>query len=335
MRKRFKSSILATATAGVVAVLWLGMTSSAGQAPESWGAVGASSALAERPLGDASAFAASLATNYRVISNITYLTASGVDLKLDFYRPVQSSNPVPTAIFFHGGGYRVTSKKEAWALNVLPYLQMGWNAVNVEYRSSGIALAPAAVEDARCAVRWVVQNAKEYYVDTERIVVTGTSAGAHLALMTGLAPESAGFDRRCPGQQPLKIAAIVSWYGIFDFTTLVDDPAREYAITWIGAEPDRRQVAARVSPNTYIRAGLPPTIAIHGDADQTVPYDQEVDAINALKHVGVVAELVTIPGGRHGNFDREQVLRAWTAIEAFLRKNGLVKLAAESSSSQK
>jgi len=205
---------------------------------------------------------------------------------------------------------------------------MGWNAVNVEYRSSGVALAPAAVEDARCALRWVVHNAKEYSVDADRIVLVGQSAGAHIATITGMLPESAGLDRRCPGPESLKVAAIVSWYGVYDFTTLIDDPARTYAITWIGPQPNRMEVARLVSPMTYIRPGLPPTIAIHGDADPTVPYEQEVREIEALKKVGVPAELVTVPGGRHGNFPREHVLRAWTAIEAFLTKNGVIKATA-------
>ena len=290
-----------------------------------------SMALAQRPAGDAASFAAYVSTGYRVNANITYMTQSGMELKLDVYRPAQASGPLPTAIFFHGGGYSVNARKEGAALSVMPYVQMGWNAVNVEYRPSGVALAPAAVEDARCALRWVVRNAKEYNVDTERIVVTGQSAGSHLALMTGLAPESAGFDRGCPGTEPLKVAAIVSWYGVFDYTTLVDDPVRTYAITWIGGQPNRKEVAARVSPMTYVRAGVPPVIAIHGDADPVVPYEQEVREVDALKKAGVTAELVTIPGGKHGNFERDQVLRAWTAIEAFLTKNVVNKTAVTTS----
>jgi len=240
-------------------------------------------ALAQRPAGEASTFAAYVGTGYRVVPNVTYTTASGVELKLDVYRPAQAPGPLPTAIFMHGGGYRIGSRKESSALNVVPYVQMGWNAVNVEYRASGIALAPAAVEDARCALRWVIHNAREYNVDTERIIVTGQSAGSHLALMTGLVPESAGFDRNCPGPEPLKVAAVVSWYGVFDYTTLVDDPKRDYAISWIGGQPGYKDVAKRVSPMAYVRAGLPPVIAIHGDADPIVPYEQEVREIDALR----------------------------------------------------
>jgi acetyl esterase/lipase len=286
------------------------------------------SALAQRPADDAAAFAAYLATGTQVNSNITYLTASGVELKLDIYRPRGASAPLPTAVFFHGGGYRATSVKEGSVLNMVPWLQMGFNAVNVEYRSSGVALAPAAVEDARCALRWLTQNAKQYNIDPGRLVITGLSAGGHLASIAGMIPESAGLDRRCPGREPLKVAAIVSWYGIFDYTKLVDDPVRDYAMSWIGPQPNRMEVARLVSSATHIRPGLPPTIHIHGDADPTVPYEQGVNEIEALKKVGVPAELVTVPGGGHGNFPREHVLRAWAAIEAFLAKNGVIKPAA-------
>jgi acetyl esterase/lipase len=84
---------------------------------------------------------------------------------------------------------------------------MGMNVVNVEYRLASIALAPAAVEDCRCALRWVIQHAKEYGIDANRIVVSGESSGGHLALMTGMLPASAGLDRQCPGADNLKVAS--------------------------------------------------------------------------------------------------------------------------------
>jgi acetyl esterase/lipase len=281
-----------------------------------------SPADAQRPTEDAATFSAFLATGTQVNANITYLTASGLDLKLDIYRP-RGTEPRPTAVILHGGGYRINSTKEAFAMNVIPWLQRGWNAVNVEYRSSGHALAPAAVEDVRCALRWVTQNAKEYNVDPNRIVITGQSAGGHLATLAGILPESAGLDRRCPGREPIKVAAIIDWYGPSDYTVLVDDPARDYALSWIGPQQNRMDVARLVSPLTYVRAGLPPLLHIHGDADPTVPYDQGVREVEAMKKAGNVAELFTVPGGRHGNFPRDQVLKIWSTIEAFLAKNGL------------
>jgi acetyl esterase/lipase len=273
-------------------------------------------AAAQRPVEDAADFAGFLATGAQVTPNVTYLTANGVELKLDIYRP-RGTAPRPTALLFHGGGYRAESTKEAFALNVIPWLQMGWNAINVEYRSSGHSLAPGAVEDARCALKWVSRNAKEYNVDPNRIVITGQSAGGHLALVAGMIPESAGLDYRCNATN-LKVAAIVSWYGVWDYTTLVDDPARDYARTWVAPNPNRMEVAKLISPLTYMRPGLPPVFAIHGDADPIVPYEQAVRGTAALKGAGVPYEFFTVPGGRHGNFPREHVMKAWQGIAAFL-----------------
>src|ERR1700676_4065146 len=171
--------------------------------------------------------------NYQFMSNIVYRTASNWDAKLDVYEPRGLKAPNPTIMFFHGGGW-TNGTKEASTFSLLPYLQMGWTVVNVEYRMTNVALAPAAVEDARCALRWIYRNAKQYNFDTTKIVTTGQSAGGHLALITGMLTSSAGFDNTCPGDRTggasnagaanadeLKIAAIVDWYGITDVAELL------------------------------------------------------------------------------------------------------------------
>ena len=71
--------------------------------------------------------------NYRVVPNITYLTANNWDAKLDVYQARDAKGPNPTLIYFHGGGW-VQGSKEAASLTFLPFLEMGWNVVNVEYR---------------------------------------------------------------------------------------------------------------------------------------------------------------------------------------------------------
>jgi len=43
---------------------------------------------------------------------------------------------------------------------------------------------------------------------------------------------------------------------------------------------------------------------------------------------------VTIPGGGHGNFPRDQVLRAWTAIDGFLQANVIKKAVSTSASAR-
>jgi dipeptidyl aminopeptidase/acylaminoacyl peptidase len=139
-------------------------------------------------------------------------------------------------------------------------------------------------------------------------------------------PASAGLDRECPGPEPLKVSAIVNWYGITDVEDLLDGPnMKTYAVTWLSSMENRREIARRVSPIHYVRAGLPPIITIHGDADPTVPYTHAVQLHEALQKAGVPNQLVTIPGGHHGGFNREQTLRAFGEIEKFLVAHNLMK----------
>jgi acetyl esterase/lipase len=259
---------------------------------------------------------------YRIVPNITYLTASNYDAKLDLYVTRTPDKPLPTLIWIHGGGW-TGGTKESYA-GIPAYLAMGMNVVNVEYRLARVAQAPAAVEDCRCALRWVIQHAKEYGIDVNRLVVSGGSAGGHLALTTGMVPASAGLDRQCPGPDNLKVAAIVNWYGISDVNELLDGPnMKAYAVTWLGSATDRDQIAKRVSPLSYVRAGLPPVLTIHGDADPTVPYTQSVRLHKALSDAGVANELMTMPGGKHG-FDcctSAQRTNAYVKIREFLARH--------------
>ena len=223
-------------------------------------------------LGETSSFLAHVSNQYRVIPNVTYHVASNQENKLDLYVPRGASGPTPVLMYIHGGGW-VGGTKESNVLRILPYLEMGWAVANVEYRLGAVARAPAAVEDGLCALRWVIRNAGQYNLDASRIVTTGNSAGGHLALTTGMIPASAGLDRECPGSEELSVAAIINWYGITDVGDLLDGPnIKSYAVEWMGSLENRFEIAERVSPMTYVKAGLPPTLTIHGDADPTVPY---------------------------------------------------------------
>jgi acetyl esterase/lipase len=275
--------------------------------------------------GDAFAKALHVYGSYRVVPNVTYLTANNWDAKLDVYQSRDATTPNPTLIYFHGGGW-IAGSKEASSLTFLPFLDMGWNVVNVEYRLAKVSLAPAAVEDALCALRWVYRNGKQYNVDTNRLVLMGNSAGGHLALTTGMIPASASLDSLCPGNEELKVAAIINWYGITDVNELLAGPnVRNYAVAWLGGMSSREEIAKRVSPLTYVRAGLPPIISIQGDADPTVPYSQNVRLHQALDKAGVRNEFVTIPGGKHGGFSDPENAKAYAEIRGFLDKLNIIR----------
>lgn len=293
--------------------------------------------LARAQSGDSTRDFVHVANSYNVISNVVYRTVSNWDAKLDIYQPRNLTAPNTTLLMFHGGGW-TTGNKEGRAFGVLPYLQMGWTVVNVEYRLTNVALAPAAVEDTRCALRWVYRNAKQYNFDTARIVTTGESAGGHLALITAMLPMGSGFDNTCPGERSggassvgptntdeLKVAAVIDWYGISDVAELLGGPnAKPYAIAWLGALPNRQELAKQLSPQSYVRAGIPPVISIHGDADPTVPYSQKQRFHAALEAAKLSHDFVTIPGGKHGGFTDAENMTAYAAIRAFLAKHNLL-----------
>lgn len=272
-------------------------------------------------LSDTAAWSATVQNDFRVVSNITYMKANNMELKVDVYTPRNSDGPVPTFIYYHGGGW-VGGNKDANVLRLMPYLQQGWAAVNVQYRLGDVSLAPAAVEDSLCALRWVGRNAAQYGFDTDRLVVSGNSAGGHLALTTGMLPTDSDLGNQCAGTETPEVAAIVNWYGITDVGDVLEgENQKGYAVRWMGSMPDRMEVASRVSPLNYVRSDLPPTITIHGDADPTVPYTHAVQLHESLNQAEVTNQLVTVPNGRHGGFPANEMLRIYDAIFTFLDEN--------------
>lgn len=259
---------------------------------------------------------------FRAVRDVVYRSTPQGDLKVDLYVPY-NKEPGPTMLYIHGGGWQ-TGSKEQYVLWYLPYLQLGMRVVAVEYRLSGRAPAPAAVEDARCAFLWLAKNGAQYGVDPNQIVITGGSAGGHLALMTAFLDDS--MDKACgiPGPAP-KARAVVDYYGATDLLPLVpeDKPHRS---KWLSGPYDPVEMTRRMSPLTWVRPGLPPVLMLHGDADKSVPYSDSVRLGEALSKVGVPNELVTVPGGAHGRhtWTDADILRGQRRIEAFLKNLGLV-----------
>ncbi len=243
------------------------------------------------------------------------------ETKLDILQPKASSKEKrPGVIAIHGGGWVEGSKDNYRSHVCARYVEKGFVCANVEYRLAKAATAPAAVTDVLNAAHWFETNAKKYHVDTKRIVVTGGSAGGHLALMVGMTSKSAKLG------PPAKVAAVVDFYGITDVGDQLDGPhKKDYAVTWVPEQSGRLELASRVSPMAYVRKGLPPILAIHGDADSTVPYEHSVKLVKALREAGDDAELVSVPQGEHGFPKAKEDEIYEQNIWPFLNKHGVLK----------
>ena len=275
---------------------------------------------------DPSAVFADIQSRYRPVPNRTYLVADGVELKLDAFVPRVSESPVQTVVHIHGGGW-IRGSKESTYLSLMHYLHAGYAVVTANYRLAGRARAPAALEDVRCVLRWVHANAQQWSFDVDRIVLSGSSAGAHLALLAGLVSSTDGFDTRCPAaargayaaDREMPVKAIVNWYGPTDVADVLAGPnARSFTAMWIGGGPGAEELARRVSPMTYLSEQSPPIITIHGDADRIVPYEHAARLHRALDDLGVANRLITVEGGGHGGFTPEEYRRVQSAIRRFL-----------------
>jgi len=253
------------------------------------------------------------AADYQIQANIRY--GQYAETVLDI---VQSPAPAlknrPGVIVIHGGGWVEGSKEDMLTRFCVPFVQHDFVVANVEYRLANAAAAPAAVNDVLTAARWFHNHAAEYKVDAGHIIVMGASAGGHLALMVGMAPASADLG------PTVKIVGVIDFYGIADVADQVEGPNKQpYADAWIPEQPDRMALARRLSPITYITKGLPPVLAIHGDADPIVPYDQSVRLTKALKAAGDDAELITVSSGKHG-FEPDEMNKLWPQIFKWLKK---------------
>jgi len=240
---------------------------------------------------------------------------------LDVYQPKAAAGEKrPGVIVIHGGGW-VEGSKDDYGVRVCSrYVEKGFVCASVEYRLAKVAPAPAAVTDVLNAARWFDSNAKKYRVDTKRIVVTGGSAGGHLSLMVGMTPGSAKLGPAA------KVEAVVNFYGITDVGDQLSGPhMQDYAVTWVPDQKGRLELARRVSPMTYVRRGLPPILTIHGDADDTVPYEHGVKLTKALRDAGDDAELVSVPGGQHGfpKVKEDEIYEQ--SIWPFLKKHGILR----------
>lgn len=269
-------------------------------------------------------FSTEAGARYWVMPDIVYAVGNNTQLKLDVWYPNAVTTPTPTLIYIHGGGW-IWGTKESSVLNFLPFIEKGWRIVNVEYRMASNSLAPAAVEDTRCALRWVFRNAKQYNFDPGKIVLMGHSAGGHLSLITGMLPKGTALDNQCYGDEDLKVAAIINWFGISDVNDLIQGPnLKNYAMMWMGSQKDAPEIAKSVSPLTYVRADLPPILTIHGDKDDVVPYSQAMRLKDALDKAHVKNELLTIKGGGHGQFNTQDYITAYATIWKFLKDNKII-----------
>jgi acetyl esterase/lipase len=250
--------------------------------------------------------------------DVVYTKVNGWDGRMDIYLPPNAGKSTPVIINIHGGGWNHGVKEAQGGFNT--YFKAGFAVANVEYRLTSQATAPAAIQDIRCALIYLIKKAKEFNIDNNKIIIMGGSAGGHLALMAGLLGNDNRFDNNCPGEKNIKVAAIIDKWGITDVWDWAYGPniKSKSPIRWLGDKVLDSVFAASVSPMSYVTKNSPPIFIIHGNADPTVPYQHSIDLHNKLVALGVKTEFVTVEGGLHGKFTKEKVAELNKSILEFI-----------------
>jgi alpha-L-fucosidase 2 len=243
------------------------------------------------------------------LKDIEYAQAGKVSLRLDAHIP-DGKGPFPAAILVHGGAW-VTGDR---INNVRPLLEPLSNAkfawFSISYRlAADVARNPigaamqmgAAESDVRKAIAFVKQNASEYRVDPNKIVLIGESAGGQLASMAALRPDASG-----------PVQGVVAFYTPSDLATLVrtsamiPDNVRD-AVKGTVFDNILMTGLAEFSPINAVSTSSPPFLLIHGTDDNVVPFAQSDRFCEKLRASNVGCEVYPVKGGGHG-------LRSWEAL---------------------
>ena len=276
---------------------------------------------------------AALYCDVLVIPNIEYIKIDSVSLRLDVYAPSKrlgeppwveySDDRKPTLLFLHGGGWS-SGDKISRSLFLMPYVNAGWCVVTADYRLIDKASLPHMIGDARAALNWIYDNAGKYKFDTTKIVVSGESAGGHLALMTGFLTSDAAFQEG--GRmvsRPLKVAAIINWFGVPDLVKASKGWDTAFLKKVVGGSSNPDSLLRLCSPVTYITAASPPVFTVHGDQDKAAPYEQAPILHDRLNQAGVKNYLYTVKGKKHGDFDPEEMTDIYGELWPFLQDIGI------------
>ncbi|HWL44417.1 MAG TPA: alpha/beta hydrolase [Ilumatobacter sp.] len=233
------------------------------------------------------------------LSHRTYATAGASEPSpgLHAYGRADARERRPGVLFLHGGGW-AGGHTAKHVRNANRLAAQGLVTATATYRLSHQAPWPAALEDAKCAVRWMRASAPELGLDPDRLVVAGDSAGGHLAAMIALTPGRFEGSGGHPDHSSA-VAGAFCWYPVTDLRLpgVADSPLVDLTVHFLGADP--QQAVAEASPISWIHPGAPPIHSVVGDADRTTPRAMVADFHARLDAARVPNRLTVVAGADH------------------------------------
>lgn len=224
-----------------------------------------------------------------VIRDIPY-TEGGRRAKLDIYRPRGVDlTDAPVLVQVHGGAWTIGSKEQQGLILMNRMASRGWVCVALNYRLAPKHPWPAQVVDTKLAIAWTREQIKEYGGDPSYLVVTGGSAGGHLAALAALTPGDfqPGFE-----DADTSVAGCVPFYGVYDLAGLTGDKhavgMRDYFLgprVFKKDPTEHRDEFIAASPLARVNEDAPDFFVLHGANDTLVDVEQARAFVAALREV--------------------------------------------------
>jgi len=255
--------------------------------------------------------------------DVIYGRKYGTALTMDVFTPTNTPNGAAVIWAVSGGWISAHEGISPKAYATL--LRHGYTVFAVVHGSQPKYTIPEVLQDMNRAVRFIRMNSQRFHIDPNRIGIAGGSAGGHLSLMIGLAPQDGKPDHKDPVmREPSRVQAVACFFpptdflnygkpgrdtdqalreelkpfsAPFDFQRLDKDKKMFVPIT---NQARRLEIFRQISPVTHVSSDDPPTLIIHGDADKLVPIQQSQLLMDKLKAAGVTAELIIKNGAKHG-----------------------------------
>jgi acetyl esterase len=224
--------------------------------------------------------------------------------KLDAYVP-PAAGPVPAVIIAHGGGWEAGDKVTYVTPLFDPLARAGVAWFSIDYRLTPAFTHEDQLDDLRQAIRFVKAEHARFNVDPRRIFLLGESASGQMVSLVGSEDRS--------------LAGIISFYGVYDFTTMVNDASPRSLLVRLfrrsRLDEESREVLRRFSPLYRVHKDMPPVLLINGTGERLWTQAQAYAA--ALTKVGVRHEVVALEGAPHG-LENWEGHPDWTSYKARL-----------------
>ena len=243
-------------------------------------------------------------------ADLDYVGDGHVGHQMDIYLPKVEKESYPVAIHIYGSAWFSNNSKGMADLGTIvnALLDAGYAVVTPNHRSSMDAKFPAQIHDIKAVVRYVRANAEKYKFDTDFIVTSGFSSGAHLASLTATSCGVAELEGSLGAYTEYSslVDAACCWSGPTDLHYMscgteedTWNHGPEEAVMGFSFKGNEEPFKA-LNATTYIDPSDPPVVVFHGTADNVVPHCQGVHFHELLSKAGVMTEFHSVDGGGHG-----------------------------------